>query len=257
MLLFLDIADPGRSIHRRSGAVAGTPAVSAASLVAALAPYLERVEFVVTSDWANGQGLPAIRTAVAPALRERIIGSLWEQAPPRPLSRYDHIRFWLTRHYVLRAPSWLALQVDAAGWPAERLSQLVHCVGGLAFASEQQALHSALGRYGWGDLWWGEGAPPNAGLRRQAHALMVAWSVPRAQWASLLGSDAAAFEQRLDLLLTIHAGAQHRARSNPWLNHWVHLPKAALGMRRPIEVMIAGGLAGMRQVCDYVWTAES
>lgn len=86
------------------------------------------------------------------------------------------------------------------------------------------------------------------------YPLMCLWSVPRRQWAHLLGRTAAEFDARLDVLLTIHASAALRPEELGWVPHWVHLPKRELGMRRPLDVMIEKGEAGMAVVLDLVWT---
>ena len=172
---------------------------------------------------------------------------------PRPLGPCEHEHYWLARTYVARTPSWLALVDDVAPWPEDARRHLVEVAGPLDGPPPRRALVEAIERYDWSELWWGEDPAPALADRRRLASLMCAWSVPRTAWSALMGTTRAVFEERLDLLLTICAGAARRAITEHWRPHWVHLPRAKLGMRRPIELMSAQGLDAMRRVRDLVW----
>lgn len=250
-MLFVDV-DPAPD--RRRPRANARSAFRLHGLLTSLGPYTELVTVVVTSPWTAGRSLMDLRALLAPQRPETIAGTLWDDPPPRVLSRYDHIVYWLTRRHVMRLPTWLALQTDVADWPDERSDRLIHCVEPLDSLATQRALRSRLERYYWADLWWGGEPGPDSPSRWRAHALMVAWSIPRRQWPEILGQTAAEFEQRLDLLLTVHAGAQHHVRAGTWFPHWVHLTRRALGMQRPIELIATNGVAGIQRVLDLVWS---
>lgn len=121
----------------------------------------------------------------------------------------------------------------------------------------QAQVQEALSRYEWSELWWGRGAALSLADRRRLQSLMCAWSVPRRHWPALMGDTRAVFEERLDLMLTINAGARLRSATEHWWPHWVQLPKVELGMRRPLQVMMDDGVEGIRRVCDLVWSGIS
>lgn len=247
MILFVD-ADSGERPFSDVDRLKGLNA-----LVASLGPYRDLVEFVVASR--NAQQLPLceLRASLDADAAPRVIGSLWDDPPRCRLTPYEHILYWLTLRHVWRLPSWLALSANADNWPTEQATRLIPVVGSLATPATQQALRAALERYYWADFWWGEAPAPDQESRRRAHALMVAWSVPRRSWPKILGTTASDFKEMLWLLLQVNAVAEWHVRGGRWFPHWVHLPLAALGMRRPIELIQSEGPDGARQVLDYVW----
>lgn len=249
MLLFVDLDSTGEPGE------AGPEGASARlrTLLEGLGPYAERVEVVLCSPWARGQQLADLRAALGLESPTEIVGNLWDDVPPLALSRYEHIVYWLTRRHVWRLPSWLAVLPGDGEWPPDQQNRLIPWSDPDDTAATSQALRARLERYYLADLWWGDGPPPDAGSRWRAHALMVAWSLPRRRWQHVLGHTTPEFEARLDLLLKVHAGAQRYVRAGVWYPHWVHLPKAELRMRRPIELIEALGVEGIEQVLAYVW----
>lgn len=226
-------------------------------LATALGPYLRLVQVVLMGDTSGQVMRQRPGAGSASDLVARLIGHLDDEIPPLPLSRYDRIRYWLARRYVFRPPPWCAIQADDVGWPSGSTGRLVLCAPSLADTATQASVRAHLDRYYWMDLWWGGEPAPQTARLRQAHALMVRWSVPRRLWPSLLGTDADEFEQRVDLLLTIHAGTQVLEHAGPKHEHWVHLPSAALEMRRPIEIIASEGVPGLERIRQAVWTPGS
>jgi hypothetical protein len=222
------------------------------ALLSGLGAYGDLVQVVVTSRWATGHSLAPLELAARAADPRPILGALWDDVPPLALTRYDHIIYWLTRRHVWRLPSWVAVQVSAEGWPGDHADKLVLADSGKP-AEAAKVLRRKLEGYYWWDLWWGEGPAPDPAVLWRARALMVAWSVARSRWPVVLGRTAAEVEQRLDPLLTIHAGAQHRVRAGEWFPHWVHLPRAGLKMARPIELIETHGAQGISQILAHVW----
>lgn len=259
MLLFLDFE--GVLIHRTAGATGSRKALlsreqllgPASALVDTLGEYLDYVDVVVSSPCVQGRSLEEVKGLLPPSLARRVIGSIWARPPPRPLSRYGHLRYWLHRNYVLRPPSWLALVSSACDWPEPGAGRLVYCTAPITTEGTQRALRAALARYDWSELWWGEGEAPPLVDRDRARSLMSVWSVPRKDWPGLLGTNREVFTDRLDLLLTIYAGAAPRVETSEWYPHWVHLPKRELDLRRPLEVMMTEGLTGIHRVLELVW----
>ncbi|TWI06387.1 hypothetical protein [Aerolutibacter ruishenii] len=252
MLLFVDLdstGEPGEA--GREGASARLR-----TLLEGLGPYAELVEVVVSSPWARAHRLEDLWAAHGLDLPTQVVGNLWDDVPPLSLSRYEHIIYWLTRRHVWRLPSWLAVLPSEEEWPADQHRRLIQWSDSRDAAATSHALRAQLERYYWADLWWGDGPPPDAAARWRAHALMVAWSLPRRRWPHVLGHTTPEFEVRLDLLLKVHAGAQRYVRAGVWYPHWVHLPRAELGRRRPIELIEASGVQGIEQVLAYVWQPE-
>lgn len=249
MILFVDTDSPS------AGATANRDAAPQRlrSLLAGLGPYAGPVEVVLSSHWTADCSCDELQAAFSGPDAPPVQGMLCEDMPPLSLSRYDHILYWLTRRYVWRLPSWIAVQANAEGWPEDRRGKLVLADTAGHPDKAASALRRKLEGYYWWDRWWGEGPPPQAVIVSRAHALMVAWSVARFRWPTVLGRTAHDVAVRLDLLLTIHAGAQHRVRSGEWFPHWVHLPHAGLQMRRPIELLEQEGPEGAAQVLDHVW----
>lgn len=247
MILFLDAASLGRP-PPGDDLLEGLDA-----LVASLGPYRDLVEIVVASPGAEGLSLVELRASLDADTAPRVVGNLWDEPPPCRLTLYEQILYWLTLRHVWRLPSWLALSANVGDWPADRATQLIPIAGSLAAPANHQALRAALERYYWADLWWGEGPAPDPESRRRAHALMVAWSLPRRSWPRILGTTAKDFDEMLGILLAVNAAAQRHVRAGRWFSHWVHLPFAALGMRRPTELIESEGLQGARRVLDHVW----
>lgn len=248
MLLFVDVACVCKRDRR------GRPARPEA-LTDALGPYLRLVQMVLMADEAAEGAVGKFLHALPPEVAAQVIGTLDEEVPPRPLGRYDWIRFWLARRHVFRPPTWLAIQSDGDGWSRENGRQLIPCPTPMTDPATKTRIREHLDRYYWAELWWGVDPAPGIVRLRQAHALMVRWSIPRRQWPSLLGVTVDEFDRRLDLLLMIHAGMQIVERAWPLYDHWVHLPVADLGMRRPIEVIASEGIAGLQQVQQLIWQA--
>lgn len=249
MILFVDTDSPtATSIANRAAAPQRLHA-----LLATLGRYANRVEVILSAPWTAGCSLRELQAELSPPVARAIGGLLWEDVPPLALGRHDHILYWLTRRYVGRFPAWLAVQANDEAWPEDRRGEVV--LADAARYSDQAALalRRKLESYYWWDLWWGEGAPPDAPVLWRAHALMVAWCVARSRWPVVLGRTASEVALRLDFLLTIHAGAQHRVRRGDWFPHWVHLPQAGLEMRRPIELIEQNGEKGIARVLDPVW----
>lgn len=221
-------------------------------LVEILEPYLPHVDVVVTSSWGRQCSLQDLRRHLPQALAQRVTANLWDETPPRELSQYDHIRYWLARRYIPSPPPWLAIGHDVTDWPLDQRRNLIDCSETIHAARTQEAVRAAFRRYNWSELWWGEGRAPSLELRNQARSLMSMWSVPRAKWPQLLGTRCDDFEARLDLLLTIRAGVRVREDAEKWLPHWVHLPQRELGLRRPIDVM-AEDIQGIERVLQFVW----
>lgn len=253
MILFID-PDPPRN-NRRSRRPCD-PLAGVEALLGALGAYRDAVQVVAASPTGRLRTADELRRGMASTAAERVVGNLWDDPPPCPLGRYDHIVYWLTRRHVWRLPSWLSVQRVADTWPEDRASQLLVCPEPLESETTHKMILAALQRHYWIDLWWGEGPAPDPALRRRAHALMVAWSIPRRNWPRILGHSAREFEERLELLLVVHAGAQRHVRADKWKPHWVHLPWAALGMRRPIELITSEGLDGVHAVHRHVWQCE-
>lgn len=252
MLLFVDLDSTGGPVEAgREGASARLR-----TLLEGLGPYAELVEVVLSSPWVHGCGLEDLRAELGLDLPAEIVGNLRDDVPPLTLSRYEHIIYWLTRRHVWRLPSWLAVLPGDGEWPPDQHGRLVTWSDPRDTAATSQALRARLERYYWADLWWGDGPPPDAAARWRAHALMVAWSLPRRRWRHVLGHTTKEFEARLDLLLKVYAGAQRYVRAGRWYPHWVHLPRAELGMRRPIELIESLGVEGIERVLAHVWQPD-
>lgn len=254
VIVFIDADEASERCTAARPCVSPTPLET---LLRCLGPYRELVGVVVSSQWAVHYSLPELKAALAPQSPESIVGTLWDAPPPVALGRYDHIMYWLTRRHVWRLPIWLALQSPGIEWPEARRDRVIPIGAALDAEATQQALRAALERYYWADLWWGDGPAPKATSRQLAHSLMVAWSIPRRRWPTFLGNTATEFEQRLELLLDLHAGAERHVRAGAWRPHWVHLPHAALEMRRPIELIADRGVDGLRRVHEFVWRADN
>ncbi|WP_460833592.1 hypothetical protein [Lysobacter humi (ex Lee et al. 2017)] len=252
MLLFVDLDRPAEPPEAAREAA---PA-RLRSLLEGLGPYAEQVEVVVSSPWARECPLETLQARLAIAGPAQIAGNLWDDAPPIALAGYEHIVYWLTRRYVWRLPSWLAVLTGVHEWPACQRDTLAACADPQDPGAISQALRARLERYFGADLWWGDGPPPDRAARWRAHALMAAWSLPRRRWPRVLGQTGPDFAARLDVLLKVHAGAQRYVRAGLWYPHWVHLPRAALGMQRPIELIETGGLEGIALVLDHVWQPD-
>jgi hypothetical protein len=252
VLLFVDLDRPGEPTE--TGCDETSERLG--ELLEGLGPYTDTVQVVISSERARGRRLEDLRAELGLPLRTQLVGNLWDDVPPAPLPRYEHINYWLTRRHVWRLPSWFAVLPDDHGWPADQQGKLVRVADPPDWAATSQALRARLGRYYWTELWWGDGPPPDAAARWRAHALMVAWSLPRRRWQRVLGQTTPEFEARLDLLLKIHAGAQRYVRAGIWYPHWVHLPRAGLGMHRPIELMEVSGLQGIEHVLAHVWQPD-
>lgn len=250
MILFLDAV----SLQEPSPGV--NPLEGLDALIASLGPYRDLVEIVVASPSAERLSLAELRVSLDADTALRVVGNLWDEPPPCRLTLYEHILYWLTLRHVWRLPSWLVLSANVGDWPTERATHLIPVVGSLAAPANQRAVRAALERYYWADLWWGEGTAPDPESRRRAHALMVIWSLPRRSWPRILGTTASSFEEMLEILLAVNAAAQRHVRAGHWFPHWVHLPLAALGMRRPIELIESEGLDGARRVLDHVWRVQ-
>lgn len=249
MLLFVDIA----TLCRPARPARVELHTGAAALCEVLGPYLGLVQLVLMGGRDEGRGAAQVLRTL-PQLSDRVLGSLGDAPPPRALSRYDRIRYWAHVRGSARPPTWLAIRMQAQAWPAEHGTRLIACPVRMPADAARLAVRARLANYYWAELWWGRGPPPDATRRWQAHGLMVAWSVARRRWPRLLGETRAEFERRLDLLLAIHAGARILGEPRR-AEHWIHLPTAALGMRRPIEVIEAEGLDGIRRVHQTIWEA--
>lgn len=259
LLLFLDFDGV---LHPTEEPPGETPPCSTAAersqgasvLLDTLGNRLAHIDIILSSGPTGERGTHEIRRLLPSALGNRISGTIWEQPPPCALNRYEHIEYWLARTHLPWPPSWLALDRSDHGWPEAKRGHLVHCSSPISDPLIRQSLQNALARYSWPDLWWGAGAPPPVADRRRACAVMAAWSVPRHQWPVIFGTHRECFEQRLDLVLTIYAGARRRI-ADGWFSHWVHLPARELDGRRPIDVMTENGVDGLERVLAWVWDA--
>ena len=118
----------------------------------ALAPYLDRVEIVI-SDWrALHAPLEAFRRQFPIAVAERVIDSMflpeltnssWSDYHSALATRYACLRLWLDRRRPHAGDQWIAIeqgaQVDA--WPARAREHVI--IGKLA---QHQVLHQVLER---------------------------------------------------------------------------------------------------------------
>ncbi len=120
-ILFLDLDGV---LHPVGGGV--VPLEYAPILEAALEPY-PAVHIVLSSSWVEVFGFDDTRAMLPPALQKRVVGSTYDPA-------YKHQQWWLTAsryeaiaHYVERycVKSWLAIDDDDDGWPAELRHKLV------------------------------------------------------------------------------------------------------------------------------------
>lgn len=262
MLLFLDFDGVLQPLGTPTGpgrarAYVGPPLPYASLLAKLLAAYLPSLSLIISSTWARNRTVEAIRDLLPSALSARVIGTLWQVPPPRPLARYEHIRFWLKREYVTWAPGWLALDDDDRGWPDDARRHLIHCTSPIDDPAIQDALRTRLRGYTWPERWWGDAPGPSTHDLRRAWQLMLIWQIRDDARQSLLGTTRDAFQERLSLLLTIFAAPRWPTRTKlGWPGQWLYLPCSALGGERPLDVMQRRGVEGIREIHDLVWSSE-
>ncbi len=118
----------------------------------ALAPYLDRVEIVI-SDWrALHAPIEAFRRQLPTALAKRVVDTMflpeltnssWSDYHSALATRYACLRLWLDRRRPHAGDQWIAIeqggQLDA--WPAREKEHVI--IGTLA---QPQVLHQVLGR---------------------------------------------------------------------------------------------------------------
>jgi hypothetical protein len=223
------------------------------ALVDSFGDCLPHIDFVVGAPSATGCTANELRAQLPTAIAARLVGSIWDRPPPRPLGAFELIQYWLARAYVRMPAAWLAIGHELQGWPAQERRRLIALSDPIDPRHFRAAVQEVLSRYEWSELWWGSGAAPSIADRRRLQSLMCIWSVPTRHWPVLMGNTRAEFRERLDLLLTIHAGVSLRSATEHWWPHWVQLPQAELDMRRPLKVMMDEGVDGIRRVCDLVW----
>lgn len=88
-----------------------------------LAPF-PNVRLVLATSWVRTLGYEFTRQQLRPALRGRVIGTVWRGAllehPPR--TRYDAVQIDADARGLMR---WLALDDDAEGWPEQERYRLI------------------------------------------------------------------------------------------------------------------------------------
>lgn len=218
---------------------------------------LPHIDFVMAAPSIAGRTINELRAQMPTAIAARVVGSIWDHSPPRPLGGFELIQYWLARVYVRMPPAWLAIGDERQEWPEQERRRLIALTDPMHPTHFQAAVQAVLNRYEWSELWWGSGAAPSLADRHRLQSLMCIWCVPKRQWPVLMGDTRETFQERLDLLLTIYAGVLLRSATEHWWPHWVQLPKAELEMRRPMQVMMDEGVYGMRRVCDLVWSGVS
>ncbi len=122
------------------------------SLEEALAPYLDRVEIVI-SDWeALHTPIEVFRRKIPPAFSQRVVGTMflpeftnssWSDYHSALVTRYDCLRLWLDRQRPRAGVRWMAIEQDGLldTWPAPDREHLI--VGTLA---HRQVVHQVIER---------------------------------------------------------------------------------------------------------------
>lgn len=159
LLLFLDFEDVMYSTIREVGegdAWRVEPhdgPMANAVLEDILAPYLDRIEIVLTTRWAHWHGIERARSMLSPSLAERVVDSVWLAELITPTwsdynsdlaTSYACIQLWLERRRPAHAGPWLAVAAHASGWPEAFADHLFWAGGTLWHPSTQQQLRDRL-----------------------------------------------------------------------------------------------------------------
>ena len=123
----------------------------ASVLTAALSPFLERMEIVISSTWGKGRTLDELRQLLPAPVADRVVDAVHHHLPPakEARSRWEEISWYLKNVRPHQGGHWLAVDDDDSGWPAAMRSQLVHCERDLGDAGACRKLEAALAeRYG-------------------------------------------------------------------------------------------------------------
>ena len=123
--------------------------VHAPRLAELLAPYLERIEIVISSSWGRTRSLEQLQTLLPSAIAARVTDTTWIQgheADTRSAlpTRYGCIDQWLRFKLPGYAGRWLALDDDNRDWPSDELHRLVVVRGTLASPAVQIELADRL-----------------------------------------------------------------------------------------------------------------
>lgn len=113
--------------------------VYAPLVVAALAPY-PTVKIVLSTSWVSAIGFEESRSRLPVELQRRVVGAT-DQATAR--TRHSQIAHYVRQHGLI---SWLAVDDDTEGWPAEQRKNLVRTprAMGLSYLDAQLELADKL-----------------------------------------------------------------------------------------------------------------
>jgi hypothetical protein len=159
LLVFLDFEDvmyPTIREVREQGAWRAGPhdgPMANAVLEDILAPYLDRVEIVLTTRWAYWHGIERARSMLSPSLTECVVDSVWlaELITPtwsdynsKLATSYACIQLWFKRRRPAHAGPWLAVAAHASDWPEALADHLFWAGGTLWHPLTQQRLRDRL-----------------------------------------------------------------------------------------------------------------
>jgi hypothetical protein len=130
---------------------AGPFFLHASVLTAAISPFLERLEIVISSTWGKNRTLHELKQLLPVPVADRVIDAVHHHLPPvkKTRSRWEEISWYLQNVRPHQGSHWLALDDDDSGWPSAMRIQLVHCERDLGDAGTRRKLEAALvERYG-------------------------------------------------------------------------------------------------------------
>lgn len=127
----------------------GPSFVHAPRLAELLAPYLGRIEIVISSSWGRTRSLEQLKALLPPAIAARVTDTTWIEGlepdtPSAVATRYGCIDQWLRFKRPGYAGQWLALDDDYRDWPSDQLHRLVVVRGTLASPAVQTELADRL-----------------------------------------------------------------------------------------------------------------
>lgn len=125
---------------------AGPFFLHASVLAAAISPFLERLEIVISSTWGKGRTLDELRQLLPVPDADRVIDAVHHHLPPvkTSRSRWEESSWNLQNVRPYQGSRWLALDDDDSGWPTAMRLQLVHCERDLGDAVTRGKLEAAL-----------------------------------------------------------------------------------------------------------------
>ena len=128
---------------------AGPFFLHASVLTAALSPFLERLEIVISSTWGKNRTLGELRQLLPAPVAARVVDAVHHHLPPttRSRSRWEQISWYLQNVRPHQGSRWLALDDDDSGWPAAMRLQLVFCERDLGDTGTRGKLEAALAKW--------------------------------------------------------------------------------------------------------------